>query len=77
MDSYAMALGAAPANGTNGPPADAAEENMPTSGATAKYSAITRATGREIAMAASFMMKFVRTGTNNAFPCTKSNQWAL
>ena len=37
---------------------------------------MTRATGREMAMAATFIMKLVMTITKNEMPITKINQWA-
>ena len=47
-----------------------------TSGATPRYGAITKATGREIAMAATFMMTLVMSMTKNAMPMTNRNQLA-
>ena len=77
LESYAMALGAAPTNRTNGMPAVASDANMTTSGATDRYLAVTRATGSEMAMAATFMMKLVMISTKKATPSTKTNQWAF
>ena len=58
-------------------PEVASDENMTTQGATERYLALTRTTGREMAMAATFMMKLVRTSTKNGAPSTDNNQWAF
>jgi len=48
-----------------------------TSGATPRYLEITRETGREMAMAATFMMKLVMMSTKKAIPRTNTSQGAF
>src|SRR6056297_3377220 len=71
-----MALGAAPTRSRKGIPAVTREANKITSGATFRKGAMTNATGREMAMAATFMMKLVIIMTKKAMDMTKMNQWA-
>jgi len=46
-----------------------------TSGATLRYFAITKETGKDIAIAATFIMKFVIIKTNVAILITNTSQW--
>ncbi len=61
-----MALGAAPTRSIKGMPAVTKAANRMTSAATPRYGAMTRATGSEMAMAATFMMKLVMIRTKKA-----------
>src|SRR5665811_2591356 len=72
-----MALGAAPMSKLKGMPAVTREAKRMTWGATPKYWAMTRETGKEMAMAATFMMKLVITKTKKAMPRTNTSQGAL
>src|SRR4030042_4564947 len=72
-----MAFGAAPIKSTKGIPAVTREAYKIASGATPKYFAMTRETGREIAIAATFMMKLVRINTKVATPKTNTSQCAF
>ena len=67
-----MAFGAAPTNKRNGIPATTSAENRMTSPPIPRYGAITRATGREMAMDATFMIKFVIIMTKKAIPRMKT-----
>lgn len=57
-------------------PSGARAENIITSPATPRYGAMTRATGREIAMAATFMIKLIIIMTKKAMLITNTNQLA-
>src|SRR3989339_807737 len=72
-----MALGAAPISRLKGMPAVTREANRMTWGATPRYLAMTRDTGRAMAMAATFMMKLVMIRTKKAMASTKTSQGAL
>lgn len=58
-------------------PAAARDAKKMTWGATPKYLAMTKEMGRVIAIAATFMMKFVKTSTKKAMASTKTSQGAF